>query len=681
MDQEEVWVRERVQAVVSLYGITPDGAEAIQALDVRWMRDQPGFFGSYGYKSWTGVGEARPIGVMHELSHAYWGLFPVSGFPRLSWDVPEGEGISPAMEKYHGDMLEFMRQPPDQFELLRRRLRDLPALSSSNPGPLFHTVEADTVYITAGDLELVPPILRKYWDQFLQPGPFHSWYEALARYQSLPAQQKRLADKYIGLEHFDLRGYGSLKALEATRLQSGVEEILLGEETQRLRDFVASFDTLSAYVVGTREDQEDFKFWRRYLRDKVGLHKQHPELVASLRLPRSQQIASALEFLKDIEGMGADERAGLVIRELEALPFLVHFLPALDNRTLLELFTSDADLPEAATLKGTAAFVESLKRFARDIDRILEAGRRDISGGAEELTSYLNKADFQEKQDLGLFFEILEGTDSDTARAVVAALDDTMLRRLLKAVPAKLRVLLTPPRFLEFLDITPESTPGELDQGIEEMVTFPSGNFLIDEPFLDEMYGVVAVRGEASPLETLNVIVASPFPMERFIRLYPAAAVDLLASDLDIAVEMVRDSDTIVFPPARFVYRLIYAAPEFAARLVERLDELGDHHLVIESLAHFAYDADRLQAIPEARISLHGDGRFLKRLLEERGEEWLGDVVEEAVRLYGQRVESTQVSADFLAAYQRTLKAAASAVDDGPARRALERIIRRSFQP
>ena len=31
------------------------------------MEGEPGFFGSYGFTEWAGVGEASPIGVAHEL--------------------------------------------------------------------------------------------------------------------------------------------------------------------------------------------------------------------------------------------------------------------------------------------------------------------------------------------------------------------------------------------------------------------------------------------------------------------------------------------------------------------------------------------------------------------------------------------------------------------------------------
>jgi len=153
------WVQVRLDAVIGLYDLTDAGAALVRSLDLRQMRGDPGFFGSYGFKEWAGVGEAKPTGVLHELSHSYWGGFPVEGFSQLNWDAPSG-GISSAMQRYHADILAFMAQPPDDYEVFRQRLRNLPELSNENQEPLFHNVEAALVYDTGGNLALVPPILR-----------------------------------------------------------------------------------------------------------------------------------------------------------------------------------------------------------------------------------------------------------------------------------------------------------------------------------------------------------------------------------------------------------------------------------------------------------------------------------------------------------------------------------------
>ena len=210
--KNSTWIQRRLDAVIRLHNLTGSGAALIRSLDLRQMQGDPGFFGSYGFKEWAGVGEAKPIGVIHEISHSYWGGFPVQGFPELSWEIPRVGELSTAMEAYHADILAFMAQPADSYELYRQRLRNLPELSSSNLEPLFHNLEADMVYGTGGDLALVPPILRKYWSRFLNHGPFGTWYDAVAWYRSLPDQDRSDANKYLGFEHLDLRRYDSLSS-------------------------------------------------------------------------------------------------------------------------------------------------------------------------------------------------------------------------------------------------------------------------------------------------------------------------------------------------------------------------------------------------------------------------------------------------------------------------------------
>ena len=668
---EEEWVRDRVNAAMLLYGITSEGAAALRTLDVRWMQDQPGFFGSYGYKSWAGVGEAKPATVMHELSHSYWGLFPITGFADLSWDASRSGEIPPALQKYHQDVLLFMAQPPDPFEPLRARLRNLPRLSAESVEPLIHTIEADAIYNTGGDLNLIPPVLRKYWHRLLAPGPFGSWHEAIGWYESLDPQEKRTVDTYLGFQHLDLREYGVAGTEGDGALFLGIMETVVGEETQRLRDFVEVFDLL----LGVPETKEDFNFWRRYLRDKIELHRRHPGLVAALDLPRSADMVRALDFLAGLDVGGAEEKALAVVPQMEEHPFLVHFLPALDNRTLLVLFSSDALPTEGATLKGTAAFVESLQAFTPHVDRIVQAAEEDISLGTRELERYLNSVDFEEKREMELFFEIFEGSGETLARRIVGALDDSTLRRLIVSVPVKLRALLEPPRFLEFLDVTSRASLAEMGRGITDMVEHPSGNYIIDEPFLDAMYSVVAARARANPRDMLEVLVASPFPMERFIRTHPAEAVEILSSDVDTALDLVRAGDPVLFSPARFLYRVAHADPEFAADLVARLDPEDDGELVVETLAQFAYDFDRQDAFPQQPISIDLDSRFFAAVLDRLGHDVLESRLKEIVELYSRRISAGESPEDFLAAYERTLRAVTTSVSEEQKRLALERIV------
>ena len=136
-----------------------------------------------------------------------------------------------------------------------------------------------------------------------------------------------------------------------------------------------------------------------------------------------------------------------------------------------------------------------------------------------------------------------------------------------------------------------------------------------------------------------------PFPLEAMIISQPSAASAVLSSGHSLAAKLVKDSDTVLAPPARIIYRLIASDPELAAQLVAALDSVGEGRLVAESLAYFAYDKARSEKFPELPISVSQDGAFLESLLERQGTGWLQSRLAGAVELYRQRVATGEVAA------------------------------------
>ena len=683
-----LWVHRRLNALMQLYDLTDGGVALMQSLDLRQMRGDPGFFGSFGFKKWAGVGEANLQGVMHEIGHSYWGAFPISDYPDLTWDTPPGRELSPAMEQYHADILMFMAQPPDHYELFRQRLRNLPELSDDNREPLFHSLEADMVHSTGGSLSLVPPILRKYWDRFLNDGQFDSWYQAVSWFRSLSDNRNSAsgrfgANKYLGFEHLDLRNYDSLTAGEANVNRILVPtEALAAEERQRLFDFADQFDLL----LGDAQKDEQFQFWRGYLRDKVELHAIHQGYLSSLglpgdpELPRAASLALALDFLNSLDGLSHEQQAAQVDATLAVQPFLVNFLPVLENRTLLLLFASENPLPQGETLQATASFVERLERFSGLVAGVLESGRTSPQQGADELNRFLDGIDFEQEEDLRLFFDLFREEDPGTASRVVRALDKETVRRLMKPVATQMRFTLNADELLEKLDITVDSSMSDLQRGVTLLIEEPSGNFIIDEPSLTAMYQVIATRGGSDPSGTLTVLRDTPFPLEGFIQHQPTAASALLASDLDAAVEILAESDPVVSPPARIVYRMIQEDPDFAARLVAALDQLGKtdrgmRELVVESVVYLAYDNARRERVPSLPISLEQDGKYLAALADHLGEVGLAERLGEAFVLYRNRAALGQVAEDFPVQYRATLEAAAATISLASVRESLTQII------
>ena len=643
----------------------------MRSLDVRQMKGEPGFFGSYGFDGWAGIGEAKPVPAMHELMHSYWGGFPVIGRTELSWEREQGRDVSPALASYHRDILAFMAQPPDDYEMLRQRLRNLPGISSENTEPLFHSLEADIPYTTGGDLGLVPPILRRYWGYFLEYGPFYDWERAAGWFRSLTHEQRVIADKFLGFQHLDLRKYANnlVYATTDSPLEAAAP-ILVEEERQRLSDFAEQFDLL----LGDPQLEEDFQFWRGYLQDKAGLHRAHPQHLGSLHLPRAGEIADALEFLMDLEGSPA-ARASSLAGQIPAQPFLVNFLPAVDKRTLVALFADNPVLPDGPTLQATASFVERLHRFGTLADRVLDKGRESPEEGALALESFLSETGYENKQDLRLFFDLFHDAGPPAAQQVAAALSKETVRDLIPVVPVQLRTLLQPETLLDKLDITPESPEASLHRGVMLLLQETSGNYRIDEPFLERLYGVMAER---PPREALRVIAQTPFPLEGMILRQPITAAAALSSDLGMAAQAVERSDAVVAPPARIIYRLIKADPHLAAALVTVLENRGQRGMVNESLAYFAYDKSRAEIYPRLPISLKQDGVFLDSLLEFQGAEWLQVQLAEAVALYRERAANGEVAPDFFLHYQQTLEAAADTLS--PENRShLTEIIRAGF--
>jgi hypothetical protein len=671
------WVEERIDAVVALYQPTKAGEALLRSLDLRQMEGDPGFFGSYGFDEWAGVGEASPIGVMHELGHSYWGGFPVEGRPDLSWDISPDGGLSTAMQNYHQDILAFMAQPPDDFELLRQRLRNLPDISSQNTEPVLHNLEADMAYNTAGSLNLVPPILRKYWSGFLPAGRFEDWYSAAGWFQSLSPDDVSTAGKWLGFEHLDLRQYPSLDpATPPEEMMLTAQSVLETEEKERLRDLAYGFDLL----IGDPQTEENFEFWRRYLRDKVTLYRDHPDYLAVLSISRAEQLASALRFLAAEASGTPAQQAQLLADQLAEEPFLVNFLPAVDNDVLVELFSSGAALPEGKTLQATASFVERLKVFGAKVDSILQTGRTEPSKAAAELEKFIAETGFDQKDDLRLFFDLFRDSNRIVAKNVTLALSDETVRGLMAPVPFQLRTYLEPSELLPKLGITSDSTDAQaLQVGIAALIEEPSGNYQVDEPFLEALYQVMAERAEDDALETARLILDSPFPLEGMILAQPEAAATIFRSNIQMALFLATNSDSLLAPPWRIIYRLINADPSLAAEVLAEFHRRGGSALVAESLAYLAYDKDRQELSSQLPLSLEQDGRFLGALLIAEGAPWLEARLGESVELFRQRVSDGEVSPDFLERYRETLEFAAAFLSGGDTRTVLTEVIRRAF--
>ena len=539
---------------------------------------------------------------------------------------------------------------------------------------MIHNLEADMVYNTGGDLALVPPVLRKYWNRALAPGPFGSWCQAASWFRSLPEPGRRLASQYLGFEHLDLRAYHPAPATEeSAQVGEANRNTLASEEKQRLYDLADQFDLL----VGGPQAEENFSFWRAYSRDKVRLHNQHPDYLASLDLPRAKQLAAALDTVSDLENLPPRAQAERLRDHLAESPFLVNFLPAIDNRALVDLFSNAPPLPQGATLQATASFVDRLRRFEGVVGGVLTVGRVSPRQGALELRRFLEQNGYGTKEDLRLFFELIREQDHTTASRILLASEPDVIHGLLEQVPAQVRFLLSPDQLLMKLDITMASNIEEVASGVRMLVDETSGNYIIDEPFIHAMYSVIAARSDAQTSEMLGVLGHGRFPLHGFIRRQPEAAARVLEADLGLALDLVGNSDPVASPPAQIVHALVQARPELAARLVTAMDSRGEQTLVSASLGFIAYDAQLSDMTAGRETSLKQDARFLLALLRSNGEDWFAEKLGGALDHFTGDVSGRP--ANFALQFRGTLLAAAEDIEDHAARDSIRDIVARTY--
>ena len=661
------WVQDRIAALNAIYGFTPQGQRFLEELDLRQMTGQPGWFGSFGYQGWTGVGEAKPASITHELGHAYWGAFAVSGRPDLNWNIPRSGSPSSVMSQYHRDLITFMGQPPDPYEPLRERLRNVPQVILGESSPLIHFGEADLVHTIGGNLQLLPPLLRKYYDQYLPRGLFDSWYSALEWYLGLSPEDTRAAGAYFGLNHLHLSLYRELEPLEKTALPQGVRETVAAEEKQRLGDFARQFDI----ITGVEElDGDlfslDLFFFRGYLRDKLALYKRHPEALADLEkeLPIAADSMRVMEVFVSLDGKPLEDRADILGQHLVE-PFFSNFWPLVDSGLLMELYGRGMfPLDTEPLARTTDEGIERLGSIVAEASAILSLARIDLSAGAGDLAEVIREALEEDRAEVGLIIELLRAADAETADAMGRELDDDLIRKLLDEASGTLRQLLGPDDLLPFLGITSDASVDEMVRGVQDLLQGSSGNFRIDQPYFSTVYELLARRGESRPREALDIPRRSGLFPEGLIREHPQEAVAILSSDLEQAASLVAGVEGHGRNPQGLVHSIISVDPTLAADLVSRLDSINPS-AVQEALVYFAYDSYRKARLPSLEVSLQKDGVFLLALADLRSDQWVIERMGRAVATYDGYAKEGIVPPGFLREYRKTLEEAAGLLD-GP---------------
>ena len=681
---QNTWIKGRIEGLVQLYNISPAGRRWLEGYDLRQMVGRPGWFGSFGNDGWAGVGQAIPSSILHEVSHSYYGAFQVSGRPELSWTRQPGEELSPAMERYHEDLVTFMLQPPDSYEPLRERFRNLPHLSRPGNRDLFHFGEADLLFTAGGNLLLIPPILRKYFELFLSEGRFSTWEDAIAWYLGLHPQDRELASAYMGIAHLPIRRYRSLEPSESTRVDVDIRAVLEREERQRLVDFARQFEAIMANEFGFVDAagvDASFQFWRGYLKDMLTLQKAHPQVLA-MAGGKGPQLGETLDtFLRAAELSHAQQVEFFEERLKD--PFLMNFAALLPNRVLMALFDRPVDeLPEGPAGVVTGRFTRKLSDYARAVNDALLTGRDDADKGAESLEGLLDAlSDDAQEKDLGLVFGLMQDADAVTAEQLVNRLRDEVILRTLRNNPGALRNgVISPERLLEALAITPRHTPTDIVRGLETLFEHSSGNFEIDKPFSQRAFGVISEVADEDLGLGLALLRDADVPLLDFIRSLPGPSARILTSDVSEAARLVANPKGYAHSAPGIVHGLMSVDPVLAARAVVEMEEQGRDDLATESLIVFAFDATRLRTVPSLELSLEGDRDFLVYLVDHQGPEWVKQHVATALRKYQREVELERIDSRFIEEYGTTLREIVRLERNGDSREALAAVLNQAFQ-
>ena len=683
------WVRDRIRAIEGMYRFTQAGRAWLEGYDLRQMTGQPGWFGSLGYQHWAGVGQAIPDRVLHELSHSYYGVFPITGRSELSWETPAGGEASPALLQYHADLATFMSQPPDSYEALRDRFRNLPNLSKGQYPDLNHFGEADLIYTVGGNLNLIPPILTKYFDQLLLPGERQTWDEALRWYLGLSNDDARIADGQIGIVHFPRSGYAGMRPLSNAQVPQEFRPILQGEEQQRLKDFAQQYDLIKQERFSLTDAVSvdgDFKFWRRLLREMLNLHRKHPDV-----LPRAEgqgkNIAGVLDAVLEAERLSPQEQAQLFRPKLQE-PLVADFLVLLHSRALVDLLAREpGEASDAPVQETIGKFTDKLRRFIEAVDSVVTTGREDPGRGSRDLEDFLTDlGDDEQKRNLDLILDLLWEVDADVASELVKGMSDAAILQIFSNNPgATMNGHVRPQRLLTALDVTLETSQARLTGGLQSLLDNTSGNAQIDAPFTKLAYEVVAQRATQAPREALAVLQEaqvrlSAQPFSGFIVSQPQAASAILSADLERAAQLIANRQGYSETPQRVIHTLIFPDPVLAAKLVATLSARGEEQIVTEALIIFASDARRLEANRSLDLSLENDKRFLQHLIDAQGAAWVRQRMESAIRTYDQRIRDGTIDPQFLTAYAETLQRIIGLEAEPSRRRLLEETFDGAFE-
>ena len=629
--------------------------------DFRQMIGRPAWYGSHGAGGWAGAGEANPRIVLHELSHSWWGAFPVEGRPDLTWERVDG-AISTALSQFHADVELFLRQPPDSFEPLRDRFRNLTNLSRGEYSDLKHFSEAEIVNMTGGNLSLIPPILRKYFSPFLAPegvaaAQVVDWPSAIGWFRALPEEQSRIAKEVFGLQHFPQYLYQDVPALAEAALDAHIVNAFQTEERQRLMDFAEQFDLVkgsSSAVYDAADVNRGFSFWRGYLSDKKQLHKLYPDVLGNHASAAARELGAAFDFYIRLDGAAPESQAKAVAERLDE-PAIREFAVLLKPRAIVELFSGGAgsDVIDKAISERAAKLAE----IARRVDEIVAAARASEAEGAARLEDYLDSlSDDTLRSDLNITVDLIRETDGDVASRIFPLLSDATLRRLLEVKPDQARAPeIGEARLLAAVGVTVDASAESITSGARLLTENSSGNFAIDRSYNEAVFDVIETLAASDPAAAIAALGESGMRLRPWIHRRTQGALEMIRREMNLAAGLLAAASGPRETPEGLLHELIDHDPEIAAALLVEMENQGVENIAQRTLMTLAFDAYWTDWGGVVGVDPALDGRFLVELTRLRGAEWVEIRFRQAVRQVRIDIEANEADPQFIAQLRRTL--------------------------
>ncbi|MBI4219372.1 MAG: hypothetical protein HY682_04445 [Chloroflexi bacterium] len=650
------WIKARIAALEAIWQPSQAGRAWMHSYDLRQMIGQPAWFGSTGFDGYAGIGQTIPRTTIHELSHSIWGAFPIEG---IAGDPGErdAEGTLKVVIEYHRLLEEFMRQPPDRFEPLRDRFRNMPNLYKGDYSDLEHFGEADMIYMTGGDIDLVPPVLRRFVDAFygekgLGGEDFVDWQSTIRWWHGLSDSERQIAGEVFGLQHFPLDKYSALRPEGSRPLTTALKETLAGEERQRLVDFAEQLETVKereGAVTDAAGVNRGFDFWRGYLNEIRDLHARHPQVLREHRVEQARQIGRAFDFYIEIQPLSPGEQAQRY-RGRQADPYVEDFPFLLKARALVELFSGDRPQAGAGEEIGriVAGYARQLADYARVADSVIAAARRSPEEGGARLEEFLNGlSDDDVRSSLGTVIDLLRESDPASTRDAMRNLSVPAILRLLELRPEIARsgeILVD--QLLATVGVTDSASREALIAGVKRLVDHSSGNFAIDRPYDEAVYALLDRKALLDPGLVRDVFRESGLALLPWIEGHASRAAFVFKRDPGAAAKLIIDVADLRTPAPMLLHALVAADADMAAQVIAEADTEPD--LVARTFNQFAYDVywSDLKAGP--KVDLAADAKFLSRTVALKGANWTLPRIARGVALYRAAIDRGELEAEFL---------------------------------